>query len=136
MPINWNKNMTVVYALNRLKVEKPLLKISFDAMIRSIVTYCLSVFVKNMSMKHYNKIQTIYRKAKRIQAANSDNNINNDCNTCVRRLFNKILNDKCHPLNSTIHLLPHGRVSMLYCRTNRFLKSSIPQAILLYNEHL
>ena len=51
---------------------------------------------------------------------------------CVS-LVTKIIEDVTHPLHPYITTLPHGRLRMPKCRTDRFYKSFMPYAIKLFN---
>ena len=126
-----NKNMHVIRSLKSLNVKQSIIKITFDAMILSIIRYALPIYfgwTKNNTIK---QIERFYKKGRKINICHQT--FQSDEEICTNRLRKKILDDEQHPLNYLYKLLPHNRLNFPYCRTTRLLNSFIPRSIKYYN---
>ena len=64
------------------------------------------------------------------------NQVENPIMICAKKcksLISIIVKDKTHPFYPYTTTLPHGRLRVLWCRTERFGKSFLPYAIKLFN---
>ena len=128
-----NKNMYVIYKLKKLNVEKRIIKMAFNAMIRSQPSYCLAIFGENILKKQQSRLNYFYKKATKLKLYNAINFEEEKDQSQERRALNIIKNKK-HQSRTSLIVLPHGRLSMPYCRTERYLKSWLPQLILYINK--
>ena len=130
-----DSRMYFVRRLKKLKIDNKIVCLFYNSIVSSVLVYAVSCWF-NPSDKH---LQTdVCKFAKRMSKTTGDCNdsIENPENVAAKKcisLMSKIINDQTHPLYPYISILPHGRLRMPLCRTERFHKSFLPSTIKLFN---
>ena len=133
-----NVRMYCLRKLSTFGVNRKILLMFYNSVICGVWYYCLLGWAGNASKTDKSHINCIVRRAEKITG---EKLMSVDCayNTLLKSKFNKIWNDRDHPLYAIFKscLIPRsGRFRMpISATTTRHPLSFVPQAMRLYNTH-
>ena len=126
----------ILRQLRSFRIDKNILKVSYETQIESLLTYCCICFYGNLSLKNKNTLIRIANMASKIigQAVNSLDKV---LDKMITRKAHAIARDPSHPLNQQLELLPSNRrYRTLTCKRNRYKNSFLPKAVHALNKRL
>ena len=136
--INVNKScqsrLYILRQLRSFRIDKKILKVSYETQIESLLTYCCMCYYGNLSLKNKNTLTKIANMASKIigQAVNSLDKV---LDKMITRKARAIASDSSHPLNKHLELLPSNRrYRTLTCKRNRYKNSFLPKAVHALNK--
>ena len=124
-----------LYFLRKLKsynVNKTILISFYRGIVESILTASITVWFDRASIRHLTKLQAVIRNAERIIGAPLPS-LQSIYLLQLESKRNKIMNDSFHPAHQYFDMLPSGRRLRAFKGTKRFLNSTYPQTVKLYN---
>ena len=104
----------------------------YRSIIQSVFCYCVVCWYGNLSNKDKNVINRIVKSARRIGV--DAKCVDELYDECVNTKMSNILVKYDHTLYNMYTRLPSGRLSSIYCRTERFKKSFVPTSVRKFNK--
>ena len=142
--LNWNDHADYVYKkgrqrlhflkrLSKLKMSEKVLERFYEAVVRSVLSYCLPCYCGSLSSDNKRKLDRIIKQAsKTIHVPLT--HFDSLCQHYMEKKAQNILLDITHPLHSMFCLARSGRRYIsLPARTTRFQRSFTPSAIRILN---
>ena len=121
--------------LSRFNVSKKALSMSYQALICSILSFNISAWFGNLSLKNKNKLYKMYNATRKI-IGNTQVPLGHIFERTILKKTEKILKTKKHPLNLEFILLPsQRRCKSPNTKTDRHKNSFFPLAIKLINRN-
>ena len=128
--------MYFVRRLRKLNIDNTILCLFYNSVVSSVLVYAISCWFDSCGIELKKCVRKFARKMEKATGLCKSNLIEKPDDVSDKKsvaLITKIVNDQTHPLHPYIAVLPHGRIRMLKCRTERFHKSFVPSAIKLFN---
>jgi hypothetical protein len=144
--LNWEENTQLICnkarkrlfflrKLGEFKVDKIIMRLFFDSIIRSVLTFNITVWFKNLSQAQLYKLERIIKTASRCINDNVQYFLRDDYLYKIKKFTDKIMSDNESSLNIHFTWLKSGkRLRSIKVRTNRYGRSCIPMAVKLFNE--
>ena len=143
---NFNKNTTFIskkanqrlYLLRKLasfNINSTILENVYRSFVESILTYNITVWYGNLSVKNRSTLARIVKLGSKI-VGRPQLQLDKLYLLAMRRKASAVLADSSHPLNPDFELMPSGRrFRTVFARKNLYKKSFIPSAITILNTH-
>lgn len=143
--LSWSANTTAVVkkaqqrlhflrVLRRNHLEEKLLVTFYRATIDSILTYCITAWYAGWSAADKSALQRVIDMAQKIIGCSLPC-LDDIANSRYLSRAANIIKDSSHPNNQLLDLLPSGRRYRSHkTRTNRFMNSFFPTAIVAINK--
>lgn len=126
-----------LHFLRRLRVygvDQKFMVIFYQAVIESLIRYCITVWFGNLSVQSRSKLIRMIHTAWKIIGVNEWTPLQTMYEHATVRHTERIVCDFSHVLNTEYELLPSGRrFRVPRCRLNRFKNSFIPVSVKLLN---
>ena len=128
-----------LYCLRKLKkcnVNICILKLFCQLIIKRVFTYCCACWGGTITKLDIDRIIGSSKKFASITQSNEHSDFcvyYKNAIQCKRQAIVKVQNHALHPEFHKHVIAISGRMRIPACSTNRYLKSFVPQAILLYN---
>lgn len=125
------KRMYCVKKLKRLGVKHKLTTMAFNSFVKSLTAYCSTVFLSMLTKKDTRIFLSAMRVADVMRLGNATKVVENIKEGSMKLML-KIRNDSSHILHRELehHIRDNSRTrrssTMTFCRTERYLKSLIP----------
>jgi len=120
--------------LSRFHIDKSIITLFYHAFIESVLSFVLTAWFGNLSLKNKNSLNQIVKWSSRL-IGEPQLNVETLYTKQLQRISGLILNDSSHPLHTEFQLLPSGRRFISpRCRTKRHKNSFVLAAITLRNE--
>jgi hypothetical protein len=128
------KRLYFLRKLNEFNIDKTLIRLFYDSVIYSVLTFCLVSWYGMSTDKTKNEIVKIDKRASYIIKDNVKCNFDEEFEKLVKQKTVKIMKDVSHPLHSYFYFLKSGvRLSAIICRTSRFQNTFVPTAVSMFN---
>ncbi len=132
----FKKAMQRLFLLRKLRsfgVSEKVLETVYKSLIQSLLSFNISVWFGNLSVKNRNKLGRVVNLASKI-IGNPQDQLAELYNVSVQKKAVAIVLDNLHPLHHHFETLPSGkRFRVPLCRKNMFKRSFIPNAISALN---
>ena len=132
----FNKAQQRLSLLRKLKsfgVSEKTLETVYKSIIRSVLSFNISVWFGNLSAKNKNMLNRVIKNAGKI-IGSQQIGLEDMYISAVRRKAVLIISDSSHPLHKSFETLPSGRrYRVPRCNRNLYKKSFIPSAITMMN---
>ena len=122
-----------MYQINNLGVDKNIVMMYYNTCVKSMLIYAINVWYSMLSKKSRNQIEKPRRKANMIAQFRGASEIKSFDEKLMVSFVDKVLLDDTHPLHTMLSVSRSGKLLHLYCRTNRFSRSTVPTSIRIYN---
>ena len=120
--------------LNKFRVNQSILASFYRSVIESILTFSITVWFNNTTVRDKAMMNKIIRNASKIIKADTPSLYDIYKKRATRRAVNT-LKDKDHPANSLLQPLPSAkRLRSIKTKSTRFANSFYPSAVRLINE--
>ena len=126
------RRMHHIRLTNMAGINKDIKNMLFQAYIVSVLTYACPTFFFSLNKFLMNKVRKIFRWAKNM-AINS-HSYKAHCMKRVKSFIDSVNKKDELYFHNFFKLLPHGRLNVIYTRTDRFRNSLIPSYILYKNK--
>jgi len=130
-----DQRMYCVRRLRKLKIDNEILCLFYNSVVSSVLVYGVPCWF-NLCGKELEK--DVRKFAKRMNKMMDDcievENPRTVTSTKCKSLTSKIVKDETHPLYPYVTTLPHGRLRLPSCKTERFKKSFLPYATKIFND--
>ena len=132
-----NKRMYHVTCLHRIHVDSTLICLFFNSIVTSVLSYAMSSWY-NSSCDYLKKELSRFVKRMHIMIPADHHHMIIPLSELFEKkskyMCNKIMSDSCHPSHHYFNILCRSqKLSVIYCRTNRFKHSFVPSSISVYN---
>ena len=120
----------------KLNVTIFILKLFYQLVIKSAFTYCCVCWGGNITKWDINRITGIIKKSGSIIQSNEHSDFSVYHKNVIQRKRQSILKDQNHTLHLEFYkqvFARSDRMRIPACSTNKYLKSFLPQAILVVN---
>lgn len=115
----------LVYKLYSFNINPKLVSLAYTALVRSVITYCLSIYYYLINNKHKRRLTKIFEKCQHHRKLNLQLFLDNS----EINMMKNILKSNSHPLKNEFVLLPSGRrLAIPFTRTTRFSRTFVPHA--------
>ena len=124
-----NQRMFFVRKLNYFNVDKTLISLFYQAVVQSLISFCVCIWGGNANHKDISKICSVAKQASKITGIRQ---LTFDAvlTTFTEKKIIRICNDENHPLFSQIIFSNRsGRIILMRTRTERYKRSFLPRAI-------
>ena len=127
-----------MYCLRKLKsfnVRKEILSSFYNAVISSVLSYCIVCWGGNIPKQEKARLDKIIKKAGTV-IGNTQRQVDLIYHDRLKNKLNHILTDNTHPLFQDLddkRITRSGRLRPPVTRTKRYANSFIPQAVSLFN---
>ena len=134
-----NKRLFLMRQLNKLNVDSELLRLYYNAMIASVLTYVIGSWYNSCSQTLLREYTRIEKRAKKLIQKHQHHLIITPVsayNSSATASTKKIMADSKHPLHRYFKWLPSEvRLETPITRTNRHRDTAVPSFIKLFNEN-
>ena len=120
--------------LRSFRIDKKIMKVTYETLIESLLTYCCMCYYGNLSLKNKNTLIKVANMASKIIGL-PVNSLDKILEKVTTRKARAIARDQSHPLNKHLELLPSNRrYRTLTCKRNRYKNSFLPKAVHALNK--
>ncbi len=134
-----NKRLFLMRQLSNLNVDSEVLRLYYNAMIASVLTYVIGAWYNSCGTTLMRKYQRIQKRATKLIRKHQHHLIITPASaykTSATASTKKIIADEKHPLHKYFKWLPSGvRLEIPSTRTDRHRDTAVPSFIKLYNEN-
>jgi hypothetical protein len=129
---NLHRRMYYVRCLKNVGVNTNIISMFYNSVVASAMCYGVVCWWNSCTKKQQHDFMKLRKRATRISKNDLLCDPNDAYTATCQRMAVKIFEDESHPLRKYINFLPHGaRLRVPLCRTVRFKKSFMPQAIII-----
>ena len=126
-----NQRLHLLRKLKHFNVNKSILETVYRSFIESLISYNITVWCGNLSVRNRNILSRVIRIGSKI-VGQPQLSLEMLYHRAIKRKALSILSDPGHPLHSNFRPLPSGRrLRMPLAKKNLYKKSFIPSAISL-----
>ena len=130
-----NQRLHLLRKLKHFNVNKSILETVYRSFIESLISYNITVWCGNLSVRNRNILSRVIRIGSKI-VGQPQLSLEMLYHRAIKRKALSILSDPGHPLHSNFRPLPSGRrLRMPLATKNLYKKSFIPSAISLLNKY-
>ena len=123
--------MFFVRKLNHFHVDKTLISLFYQAVVQSLISFCICVWGGNANHKDISKICSVAKQASKMTGI-VQLSFDAVLSIFTEKKIIRICNDKTHPLHSQITFSTRsGRLILIRTRTERYKRSFLPRAVKL-----
>ena len=124
-----NQRMFFVRKLHYFNVDKTLISLFYQAVVQSLISFCICIWGGNANHKDISKICSVAKQASKITGI-SQLTFDAVLTIFTEKKIIRICNDENHPLFSQIMFSNRsGRIILMRTRTERYKRSFLPRAI-------
>ena len=129
-----NKRMYFVRCLYKVNIDNTIISLFYNSIVASVMCYAIVCWWNSCTKKQQHDLMMQRNRAVRLtRNLMLYSPIDVYMKTCERTAL-KVFNDECHPLHKFMNFLPHGaRLRVPMCRTVRYKRTFVPQAIDILN---
>ena len=131
----YGKGQQRLYFLKRLRsfhVDQELLCLFYNSVVQSVTINCLICWWSSLSIKSQNKLEHVRKVASKIIGSNLPT-LHSVFQSKAMAKMRTIVNEN-HVLSDNVSWLNSGkRLKSCLCRITRYMNSSIPNAVRLFN---
>ena len=129
-----NQRMFFVRKLNHFHVDKTLISLFYQAVVQSLISFCICVWGGNANHKDISKICSIAKQASKMTGI-VQLSFDAVLSIFTEKKIIRICNDKTHPLHSQITFSTRsGRLILIRTRTERYKRSFLPREVQLLSK--
>ena len=129
-----NKRMFIMKKIYQLKLNRNITSLAFQAFVQPLIFYCCSLTCSAINKKLLHKLMSSVRLAEKRLWIDKGKTEHIMDKMMLKKVL-KILKNSRHPLNKKFRYLPSGkRFDFPFCRTTRFKRTFVPEAIARLNQ--